>query len=294
MTLFARILVPLDGSPAAEAALAHAAYLARLCQAKLLLLHTLEERPPHTVHGQPHLHHREGAERYLSERVQSLWGASAEVAGRGGDVARSIVEEARREPETLTVLCTHGQGGLRHRLLGSVAQRVLQIGARAVLMVRPPASAEEPPPEYHRLLLTLDGTAEGEAALPTALELARLTGAWIHLVRVVPTRPALSLGQAPGGSLLPTATQAVLDLEAEQALSYLEVVRERVGRRASLEVPRGEPARQIARVASRVGTDLLVLATHGRSGLDAARAGSVADRVVDAVLAPILLIRAPD
>ena len=146
-----------------------------------------------------------------------------------------------------------------------------------------------------RILVPLDGVVAHEPALPAAIELAHLYNASIHLVLVIPTLATLSGGQAVSGMLLPTTMRAVLDLSLQGATDYLDQVLAQCnseGITVTAEVLRGDAAPQVVALAEHLNTDLIVMASHGRSGLDAWFAGSVAPRVAGRMERAILLVRA--
>src|SRR5207248_1139282 len=82
---------------------------------------------------------------------------------------------------------THGGGGLRDLLVGSIAQQVLHRGTTPVLLTRPDPSGHAPPFAPRTVLVPLDGTAAAEVALAPAQDVARHAGAALHLVMVVAT-----------------------------------------------------------------------------------------------------------
>jgi nucleotide-binding universal stress UspA family protein len=139
-----------------------------------------------------------------------------------------------------------------------------------------------------RILVPLDGTRSGEQALPVAVNLARGSGATLHLVRihVRPERAPLSLEGMP-----------VIDKEADDRCraaesAYLARIGERLARRSELsariEVLDGPVDEVLAAYASSHAIDLIVMATHGRRGIARACLGSVADAVLRASRLPVL------
>ncbi|HEY7677605.1 MAG TPA: universal stress protein [Candidatus Methylomirabilis sp.] len=299
--MFRHLLVPLDGSGLAEAVLPPAAALAERLGASLTLLHVMERDAPATIHGERHLTDEGDAERYLAEVQRRLALGDRPVArhvheAKEGDVALAIVQHAAELRVDLIVLCTHGRGGLRELVVGSIAQRVLQRGAAPIFLVHP-AGGAPPPFACRTILVPLDGTAAHEPALNAALELARAFQARLHLVIVVPTPGTLSGGTAAAGTMMPLATNALLDLATEGAAEYMRRQVERLragGLEASAEVRRGEPAANLVEAAERAGADVIVMASHGRAGLEAFWEGSVSAKVVARFGRPVLLVRASD
>lgn len=144
--MFTRILVSLDGSALAEAVLPVVERLATAFGATLVLVHVPERGAPATVHGEPHLTDPAAAAAYLDGAAEQLRARGIAVEthvreAREGDVAASIADHGANEQADLIVLCTHGRGGLRGFLWGSIAQQVLQRGTTPVLLVGRPRPA---------------------------------------------------------------------------------------------------------------------------------------------------------
>jgi nucleotide-binding universal stress UspA family protein len=298
-----RLLVPLDGSRLAECVLPAAISLARHLRARLTLLHVMERAAPPTVHGDRHLTGVAEADAYLVE-ITSRCAPGGAVdrhvhPNEEGDVAKSITDHASDLGADLVVLSTHGGGGARRVLFGSVAQQVLHRGTRPVLLVRPPDAGAEgaaQPWSVGRVLVPLDGSPPSEDALPIAVSVAQAYGAKVHLLRIVPTLTTIPGERASAARLVPTAAVASLEIEEAEAGKALEAVASRIrqgGTRASAVVGRGEPAQGVLEGALRIQTDLVIMATHGRTGLDAVLSGSVASRIAAKFPRPLLLVRSP-
>ena len=147
-----RILVPLDGTDLAEAALPAAAALCAKLGAAVVLVHLLEKRAPRAVHGRPHLATAGEAEAYLNEvaarRFPTQLKVEVHVHSEGVvDVARSITAHAEHPQEAgseLIVMCAHGGRTTREALVGALAQRVTARGRTPVLVVRASAPGGAP------------------------------------------------------------------------------------------------------------------------------------------------------
>jgi nucleotide-binding universal stress UspA family protein len=293
-------LVPLDGSHLAESVLPAMELLASHFHAKVTLLHVMEQHAPTTIHGERHLTGFAEAQIYLEEIATRLRSSGIPVEthvheNKENNVARSIVEHAQESRSDLVIMCTHGRGGLREFLFGSIAQQALQRGTQSILLVQPREDGSAPVFDLRRILVPLDGTAVHEPALPAAMTLSRTFGAEMHLLLVIPTLATLTGGQAVAGLLLPATMRAVLDLAQQGALDYLERIVNQChaqGMPAQAEVRRGDTVPVVLRLAEQLNVDLIVMASHGRAGLEALLAGSVAPRVTGRVSCPLLLIRA--
>jgi nucleotide-binding universal stress UspA family protein len=291
-------LVPLDGSHLAESVLLAVEHLASRCQARVTLLHIMEQHAPTTIHGERHLTDAASAQTYLEEIAARLQSAGIAVAthvhpDKEDDVAQSIVQHAQEMRTDLVIMCTHGHGGLRDFLFGSIAQQALQRGMQSILLVLPKEDDHVPPFALSRILVPLDGTAAHEPAVPAAITLARTFGAEIYLLLVIPTLATLSGEQAVSGLLLPATTRAVLDFAEQGAADYLEQIAGKsraAGVRAKAEVLRGDAVPVVLGQAERLHVDLIVMASHGRAGLDAGLVGSVAPRITGRAGCPLLLL----
>jgi nucleotide-binding universal stress UspA family protein len=295
--MFQRILVSLDGSKLAEAVLPVVVAFAEKFGATILLLHAIEQGVRTTIHGERHLANVAEAEAYLSDVAARLTRPTINVTKhvhtvQQADVARCINEHAIEHQTDLVVLCAHGRGGWRDVIVGNIAQQVISRGTTPVLFI----SSEKSKPQYTctKILLPLDGTPHHEPALPVAKTIARAFGAEICLVNVVPTVSTLSAERAGAGMLLPNAMAEILELAQRGAVEYLQQVMKQLqaeGVPVSAQVARGEPAPVILDAQKRAGADLVVLATHGHSAVEAFWSGSVTPRVLSQSPVPVLLVR---
>lgn len=299
---FQRLLVPLDGSRLAEAAVPPAISIARGAGATVALLHVIEAAAPERVHGEVHLATAADATRYLE-------GVRVRVANAGvpvtihvhdqpkRDVAGAIIAHAGEFQADLIVLASHGSGGIRGFLFGRVARQVVRRGRTPALMVQVNEGDDPDQPfTCQRIALALSGTREAEAALEPAVRLAHATSSTIHLIAAVPTATTLPAERAAVATLLPTAAREVLDLEAEATREYLgrlATAIEQRGIRVTYAVVRGDPARATVTEAHRVAADVLALATHGQEGLRGMWSGSVGAKILSQFRRPLLLVPVP-
>jgi nucleotide-binding universal stress UspA family protein len=303
VTMFTHLLVPLDGSGLAETTLPYVRALAHVPgpPVRVTLLHLIERGAPSSVHGARHLTTIAEAEAYLSEIAATLQRDGIAVdthvdTNEGNDTAGRIVDHAAEMGIDLVVLCAHGRSGLGRWLFGSIAQKVLAVGIAPVFMVLPTASGKPRTPGLREILLPLDGTPDGEVALPLAETLARATGGTMHLVLVVPTVGSLSGAMSSVARFSPRVTSELLDSAGDDAVAYLQALADRlsaVGVAVETSIVREDPAMAIVDAAKRMRADLVVMASHGRGGMVGAWAGSVSNKVLARTPGPFLLIRAP-
>jgi nucleotide-binding universal stress UspA family protein len=298
--MYKHILVPLDGSELAETALPAAGFLARVLHAVITLVHIVESGAPSTVHGERHLRSREEAEAYLRDVSRRLSPAGNEIRWHvhieaAADVALAMAAHEDELGPDLIVMCTHGRSGVRRMLMGSMAQRIVAAGTIPVLLVRPDGPGAGESFAIRSILVPLDGEPAHEAGFQAALELARLSGAELQLLSVVPTMGTLAGRDATLGRFMPGTTQAILNYAEQNLKYYLQELSGKAtaaGIEPKMELRHGESAPAIAETASALDSTLIVLATHGRAGTDAFWNNSVAAAVHAQTKRPLLLIPA--
>jgi nucleotide-binding universal stress UspA family protein len=148
-----------------------------------------------------------------------------------------------------------------------------------------------------KILVPLDGQKDHEAGLPWARELARRTGASLHLLTVIPTPGKLGGEQAAVRQMLPGTMSALLDIQEEHGEHYLENLalemrKEKIGVRT--RVLRGDPVPAIVQYAQSLPADLLVVATHAKTGTDAFWSGSASPRITGRSQSPLLFVPIKD
>lgn len=302
------IVVPLDGSHLAEAALPMARRIAAGARAHLTLLHVLEERPPASVHGQRHLGSAADAEQYLSSLRDGMHAAGLDVfthvhENTVRDVAQSLSDHAAELHADLIVMTTHGTGGMRRLVFGSIAQQVIASAVCPVLFLPCESSDKQCSPDTRHVFVPLDGDPRHECAVPLAVALATALDAAVRLLTVVPNVADLAGSRSAVARFMPGATATALDLEADAAAAYLASVRNAciphsagpdAGASAAPDlVERGDPARVIRHVAEHADPAMLVMATHRRVGAAAFWNASVAPRVAAEASCPVAMVSVP-
>ena len=303
--MFQQLLVPLDGSKLAESVLPTAAWLSEKLGAAVTLIHIIEQDAPQEVHGDRHLTSDEEACRYLSAIEESRFPAGNVTSHvhteKVQDVARSIADHSGELQPDLIVMCTHGETGWRDIVAGSIAQQVIGHSDAPILLIHPVEGeqdqahpgASDPGAGFKKAMVALDASPEHEAALPVAAELASKLGISLHLLTVVYTLGSLPGERAATGWMLPNTTRAMLDMVEETAAERLEALADiwrATGLTVTTEVRRGDPVQQILAGAKSAEVGMIVLATHGKAGMNAFWSGSVGPKVVSSTHLPVLLI----
>lgn len=295
--MFRHLLVPLDGSKMAEAALPAAAFLAKKLAARVTLIHVVERNAPSQVHGQPHLKNAQEAAVYLDNLAQRVFGKGPAVdchvhESEVNNVAESIVAHIDELKYDLVVMCSHGRGRSLHMFLGSIAQRVTGMGSIPVLITHPDDQGGAPPFSCRNILVPLDGDPHHAKALPVAREIALACDAALHLTIVVPHFTSLSGRSKASGRMFPTTATKLLEMEYKDAEKFIKTETQTLqsqGFAASGHVLRGDPAELITHAANTSNVALIILATHGKTGMKAFWEGSVAHRICSFSRVPLLL-----
>ena len=298
----AKILMPTDFSACANSALGHAVDLAEHFGAALHLLHVvvLHQDDPHSPgHAFPgleelHQHMEEAASSEMRRWTEDPRAAGLEVVeaqSRHIAAAPAILQYADREGVDLIVLGTHGRRGLRRFLLGSVTEEVVRSASCPVLTLREGAEARRFR-ELARIVVPFDFSEDSRTALAVARDLAASYGGRIDLVHVV--QPAVDLqAEALLRGYVIEFDREKLYRRAEQRLSQAV---EKLGPTA-VPVERhlldGHVASELTQHAETSGADLIVLASHGLSGLQHFLLGSVAEKVIRSAACPVLTLRPP-
>jgi nucleotide-binding universal stress UspA family protein len=292
------VLCPTDFSTFSERSLRYATLLARWTGADLTCLFVLagplaplRDTPPTWVPigGDP------TATEKIRERLLRFVepAASAGIPVRSliseGEPAAVILEEARRVPECLVVIGTHGRSGFENLVLGSVAEKVLRKAPCQVLTV--PREPEESPAAvipFGRILAAIDFSGSSEAGFDTALDFAEASGAAVTALHVVPEVP-----EAEAPEMIPFNVpeyRRLLEKEARDRLKAFVAVRGR-GRPVEPRILAGKPWRRILHLAHEMAADLVVLGVQGRSAADLLLFGSTAHHLVRTAPCPVLTVR---
>ena len=282
--MFKRILVPIDGTPQASAALPAARTLAQATSASVVLVRVSKSASD------------AAAEKATAAVRDELAGNNLQVDTlmRSGDAAEEIVAATQAASADLIVMATHGRTGLRRAFAGSVTERVLANSQVPVVVLKPGGKRMS---ALRGLLIPVDATAGGALALGAASGLARTASARVTVLEVVPPMPMWLYGSvdayAPAGFVDP----AWEDDSAHRSAAYVKALSERLraaGLQADGRSARGQVAATIESVADELDSDLIVMSTHALTGPARAVLGSVADEVVRNSRRPVLMVRRPE
>ena len=275
-----RILVPVDGSPEASAALPYAAALATP-GTEIVLLTVV-----------PSATDADAARAGLATAAQRLRvaGQTVRTEVATGNPARRIVDIAAELRAEMIVMASHGRGAIGRLIYGSVADRVGRESPVPVMVVRTKQLAPGPV-GISRLVVPLDGSSRAESALPVATTISQRLGTPISLVRVVD--PADVMPPAVGvGETIPFEIYDEAEKEIEQeARRYLDTMARKLreeGLPVATSMLMGSPASTIEET-THLG-DVLVLSSHERTGVMRWLLGSVAEKLTREDEAPVILV----
>jgi nucleotide-binding universal stress UspA family protein len=295
--MFQRILVPLDGSKLGELALPYAAELAAAFGSDIDLLHVGDTKSPERQHMNQ-IYLEKMAERTL-EMIKNFSPVEANPARANpvildGEPAAQVIEYAEKNGVSLLIIVSHGRSGIMPWAMGSTAARILQRTDKPVLFIR---AQEAVTPTgfdsmFRRIILPLDGSINGEAALPHIKALTARIASELTFFRVI--APGYHIPTI-GGLNYVSLPKAEIDRLSDEARQYLDRISAEVeGSRATikLEVRVGDAAPEIIKFATEQDFNLIALSSHGYSGVDRWTFGSVTYKVLQSSRTPVLLVRA--
>lgn len=307
--MYTQILTPLDGSQLSEQVLPYVRSLANNLSLPITLLLAVE--PEHPSVGrilnpslhlyETHFHRGSHAQAYLERIAGQLReeGLSVITTVPHREPSAAIVEEAAKDPGALIAMSSHGRSGLARWWMGSIADRVLHTAENPLLIIRSRADAPGGHSALGRLVAPVDGSELAEQSLPHAAYLASAMNLPVDLVRITLSEAEYYQAMSMDVRVLPPSLpsfQTIAESLDGEAYTYLGSIKARLLGQGVPSVQervlQGLPADSIVDLASAGGNSLVVMTTHGRSGVGRMILGSVAERVVRQSDGPVLLIRA--
>jgi nucleotide-binding universal stress UspA family protein len=286
--MFERILVPLDGSENAEIVFAYCADLAAKFASTVILVTVSESATVDIDHlYSTYLKHARKKMRQNLRTLAALETVTLDSEVLFGDPARGILRTAEDKDVGLILLASHGSSAEGPWFLGHIAAKVLRATKRPVMLIRQRAAkgALEQEKLLSRIVVPLDGSQIGEAALCYAVAIARKTGAEMALVEVF--EQVKGVGASGARYTIPEDESVRKSL-----LSYLEHVAQPIrneGLKVSTAVLFGSAAGNIVEYAEKNAIDLIAVSTHGRSGLGRWVFGNVTDKILHTGDVPVLV-----
>lgn len=260
-----RVLVPLDGSPLAEAVLDPVVQLVKATQGSILLFHAVTPAEWFGMSAEEIVNReRKHSAGYLARLAERLGQQGIGIEERivTGEPSRAIATTAGKEQVDLIAMSTHGRSGVREWALGSVAERVLRSTLIPVLAFR-----GKPVGRFtiRRILVPLDGSETALEVLDPACELADSMKAEVFLIHV--------------GKHLPDTVERAMRSVERRRLVHKTLLRH------------GDPMKVILETLQEQDCDLIAMTPTGASQRDRIFFGSVAEEILKKVERPVLIVR---
>lgn len=284
MGRYRKILVAVDGSEASKNALRQTFKLAHDEQKWIMVLSIT---PPYRgdlefisiddVQAQV----RKQGERILSEAQKIAEAEGVEINTRleEGEPFEKIIEVAEEESCDLIVMGRRGMTRIERALMGSVTAKVIgHFSGRTLVVPRDTTLG------WKNILVATDGSSCSDVAVEEALNYAKSYEGALKIVRVVNVTEEF---QAHAPHLVEKLVN-----EAQNSLEKIKEKARRIGVNAETFVKEGEPFTAIVDLAKQIKADIIVLGSHGRTGLKRLLMGSVTARVIGHTSCPVLVVRA--
>lgn len=308
--MFHRVLVPLDGSELAETVCVYAKELAGRLDLDVVLLHVANPSTQGIVPME--LAYIEHMAEIVGRQVKEVQKAtdpekkskSVKVAGElaVGYSSEEILRFADQNAIDLIILASHGHSGLKRWTIGSVAGQVMSATKIPVWLIKPTPHEQTSYDKWpsKTLIVPLDGSELAESVLPHVEALAKQRGKEpldVVLVRVseimtIPNyySPDISGVSLNWGNILQEETIR----RKQAAKDYLEGIEKRFKKnniKVKSVVIEGRPQDEVVEYANKVPYSMIIMATHGRSGISRLVYGSVAANILHGVDRPIFMIK---
>ncbi len=284
-----RLLLATDGSPFSEGAIREAIRLAKRCSSKLAAISVIESNPEYATIAPQLL---EKAEKAAREHLESV---KARAKKEGMDITTTILEgedsfnyissEAVKNKISMIIMGRHGKTGLKRLVMGSTTARVIGHAPCNVLVV--PRAAKV---EFKNVLVATDGSRFAAAAASEAIGIAAKNKSKLIVLAVVPSESMQPMDIVH--SQMPRDVIAEKELnEAEQNARAVKETARKAGVAVEAFIMGGKPSDAIIQTAKEKNVDVIILGSHGKTGLDKLLMGSVAERVIILASCAVLVVK---
>jgi nucleotide-binding universal stress UspA family protein len=283
---YKKILVTLDGSEVAEAAIPYARLIAKTLDSELLLVTICAPKCDDRF--------KRFCQAYLDLKVTELKPHAIKTSSAviHGNIAEKIIEFSLKNGIDLLVVASRGYSGFKRFTMGSVTRQIIHRSYIPTIIVKP-TYIETKKAKLKKILVPLDGSMFSEKSVLYIDELAKRNGAEIILLTI--SRPPEIRSDRPA-AIKPTWEEyrdAVLKEAELQGIKYLDRVKiglQEKGVKVKLRFLFGEVVENILKVAEDEQVDLIAMATHGRTGADRWFYGTITGKIVDDSPRPVLII----
>ncbi len=269
---FDNLLLATDGSEVSAGAVRAALHMASRCGSRLTVMHMARTLPDYAMFNPEGVRQTQEAGRAVLDEVERQAGTAcvncAPVLRHGEEPVHEIVAQAEESQADLVIMGRRGVHWLERLMLGEAAARVVGHVHCSVMVVPKESGMWE-----KGILLAVDGSRFADAAAVAAAELARRCGLPVTVLSVCANDDLKC-------DLVQAMADRVRDLLRQEGVAADSVISE------------GHPARAIVEAAAKHDCDLIIVGSHGRSGLDRLLMGSVSQQVVIQANCPVLVTKA--
>jgi len=265
-----RLLVATDGTDSSEGALREAINLAKVCSSKLIIMSVIVSN---REYESAFVWQMENNERKMLAKLESIRRKVSQegvdckvITCRGEDPYLDIVNQAEKNQVRMVIMGTRGRTGIKRVIMGSVAGKVIGHASCNVLIVHPEAKIG-----YKKIVIATDGSRHSEDAASEAIAIAKRCESFISVVSVA-------------------ASDAETVSAKENVRQIVELAKQN-GIKIEGIIIQGLPYEAIVRHAKQNGADLIVVGSHGRTGLMSILVGTVAERVVCHAECAVLVVK---
>ncbi len=265
-----KLLIATDGSEFSESAVREAINLAKICSIRLITVSVVKTNPefedlvPQVI---------EKAEKEAREHLESIKDRASKegvdceiVVHRGDEPYQNIVDEAAKNKVSMIIVGTHGRTGLKRLMMGSVTAKVIGHAPCNVLVV--PLNAKI---ECKNILMATDGSKYSEAAASQALGIAKRCEGSLTVISVASSDAEI--------------------LSAEDYVKEVSELAKKEGIKTDGLAVKDKPYEAIIETSKKKRADLIVVGSHGRTGLERLLMGSVTERVIGHSESAVLVVR---
>ncbi|MFH1773544.1 MAG: universal stress protein [Methanobacteriota archaeon] len=270
-----KLLLSTDGSILNEGAVKEAINLAKTCGSKLFIISVVEIPAfgAEFVETLPKMVEKLETDtrsllKSLKERAAKEGVSCEAVMYQGAEPYKYIVDEAAKNNVEMIIMGRRGKTGLKRLMMGSVTAKVIGYAPCKVMVVPRNAGLA-----LKKILIATDGSIYSELASREAISIAKRTGGSL-----------IALSVAKKDENLPMARESV---------DMVKKVAEREGMKVEALTLKGEPYEVIVKTAGQKNAGLIVVGSHGRTGIERLLMGSVTERVIGHAGCAVLVVRKP-
>ncbi len=284
-----KLLLATDGSQFSEGAIREAIRLAKKCSSKLSILSVIETNPEYETIAPQLL---EKAEKSAQEHLGSV---KEQAKKEGVDCTTSILEgedsfnyiseEAAKNKISMIIMGRRGRTGLKRLMMGSTTARVIGHAPCNVLVV--PRAARV---EFKNILVATDGSRYATAAASEAIGIAKKNNSRLVVLAVVPSESMQPMDIVHSQMSRDVIAESEMK-EAEKNAKTVKEAAQKEGVAVEAFTMGGKPSDAIVQTAKEKNVDVIMLGSHGKTGIDKLLMGSVAERVIVLSSCAVLVVK---